>query len=280
MVFFLDLSTMFFNPIFDSDYIRIDALFGVQPSALAAIVLAEIPPLLWICLVVYFVLPLAQAFLAAREARTSGRSWGILPAFVVAAIVGYVLYALMPAIGPSAHLGDDFPMLNVPLYDLAARPNVDDESIRGAMPSLHITWAALLCLASIRMPGHVQAATAAFFVLTFLATLGLGMHYLIDLIVAIPLASSRPLPDRHAVAKRALCGRHRRRGPARRLGRHHPHRIRHGRECRMDCAGDDRDLRLAALSRLAPRTCRRRLGRSAFAGCHLTAPLAFDPGRR
>jgi hypothetical protein len=80
-------------------------------------------------------------------------------------------------------------MLNIGVDYLAGRSNIDLEvgHLRGAMPSLHITWAALVYLASRRMHFFVRAAAAVFLLLTFLATLGLGMHYLIDLIVAVPL---------------------------------------------------------------------------------------------
>jgi hypothetical protein len=136
-------------------------------------------------------LPAAQAFVAGLEARNprTAPGLGILPGFVVTAAIGYTLYALMPAIGPLKYFRDDFPMLHVGADYLTNRPNVDlgPHDLRGAMPSLHITWAGLMVLATMRMRPAVRIAAAVFFALTFLATLGLGMHYLIDLIVTAPL---------------------------------------------------------------------------------------------
>ena len=183
MVFFLDLSTKFFNPIFDAKYIRIDELFGAQPSATVAALFTTVRPIMWLCLAVYFMLPVAQAIIAALEARhpQSVRGLGVLPCFIITAMLGYVLYALMPAIGPIQYLGSDFPMLHIGKDYLATRPttDLDPSHIRGAMPSLHITWAALLYLSSRRLHQYVRATTAAFLFFTFLATLGL--------IVALPL---------------------------------------------------------------------------------------------
>ncbi|HVZ14036.1 MAG TPA: phosphatase PAP2 family protein [Bauldia sp.] len=191
MVFFLDLSVKYFNPIYDALYIRIDELFGAQPSAVVAFAFHDVPPLAWLCMGVYFLLPLAQAFVAALEARDPHPTGelGILPGFIVTALIGYALYALMPAIGPLEYLGRSFPMLHIGSDYLATRSAIDTNpaDLRGAMPSLHITWATLLFLATRRMRPSLQLAGAAFLLLTFLATLGLGMHYLIDLIVAAPL---------------------------------------------------------------------------------------------
>jgi hypothetical protein len=44
-----------------------------------------------------------------------------------------------------------------------------------------------MVLATMRVRLTVRIVAAVFFALTFLATLGIGMHYPIDLIVAAPL---------------------------------------------------------------------------------------------
>jgi hypothetical protein len=113
----------------------------------------------------------------------------MLPAFIMTAMIGYVLYILMPAVGPAEYFGDAFPMLHVGSDYLATRSNIDltPGHLRGAMPSLHITWAVLLYLTARGLGRPAQVAAGIFLFLTFLATLGLGMHYLIDLIVAAPL---------------------------------------------------------------------------------------------
>lgn len=55
------------------------------------------------------------------------------------------------------------------------------------MPSLHVAWTFLLFW-NLRKRRILGPLMALFLALTALATLGLGEHYLADLIVAIPLA--------------------------------------------------------------------------------------------
>jgi predicted neutral ceramidase superfamily lipid hydrolase len=55
------------------------------------------------------------------------------------------------------------------------------------MPSLHITWALLIFLYTRGFDGGARVYAALFVFLVACATLGLGEHYLMDLIVASPL---------------------------------------------------------------------------------------------
>src|SRR5204862_7527755 len=59
---------------------------------------------------------------------------------------------------------------------------------RNAMPSLHAGLAYLLVLTVWPLSRGVRIAAILFLIGTLLATLGLGQHYLIDLVVAVPLA--------------------------------------------------------------------------------------------
>ena len=56
------------------------------------------------------------------------------------------------------------------------------------MPSLHTAWVLMLSWWTYRQRRWVRVAAGLFLFLTLLATLGLGEHYLIDLIVAVPVA--------------------------------------------------------------------------------------------
>ena len=58
--------------------------------------------------------------------------------------------------------------------------------IRTGMPSLHLTWAVISWWFAPRSPRWLRPLLAGFVVTTCLATIGLGQHYLIDLIVAVP----------------------------------------------------------------------------------------------
>ncbi|HEY2845078.1 MAG TPA: phosphatase PAP2 family protein, partial [Bryobacteraceae bacterium] len=59
-----------------------------------------------------------------------------------------------------------------------------------AIPSLHTAWGLLIFWRTRGSVLWIRAAAGLFLFLTLLATLGLGEHYLIDLIVAVPYAVS------------------------------------------------------------------------------------------
>src|SRR5258707_1020966 len=60
---------------------------------------------------------------------------------------------------------------------------------RNGMPSLHFGWplAATILLRQSRAPGWATSLMALFTLLTAIATLYLGEHYAVDLIVAVPI---------------------------------------------------------------------------------------------
>lgn len=109
--------------------------------------------------VVYYGLPMFGAFVLSvspRRLRCAG-SW------IIAALIAPIFYIAFPAVGP-AHLGDP----------LAAR---------NCIPSLHMTWA-LIC--AVYIPRRLRWIGIVYALLTGAATLGLGEHYMIDLVVAVP----------------------------------------------------------------------------------------------
>jgi hypothetical protein len=113
----------------------------------------------------------------------------ILPAFIIGSMIGFTCYWLTPAIGPKVYFGADFPLAhatagylaNLPLFDF------DPAHPRNAMPSMHISWALLVFLYTRGFPIWARFYAGAFVFLTACATLGLGEHYLMDLVVATPL---------------------------------------------------------------------------------------------
>jgi hypothetical protein len=114
---------------------------------------------------------------------------------VVAGVLGCCCYQLLPAAGP-VHVFHGFP------NGLPAQVSLTAEPLpwipRNAIPSLHTAWALLVYWAVAKYSRPVRWAAAVFVLLTLLATLGFGEHYLIDLVVAVPFA----------VAVQAFCARH------------------------------------------------------------------------
>ncbi len=170
--------TSFILPkVFDDNVVRLDAAFGLQASFALAHVLADHATVKWICGIVYALVLLPPALLALMEGR-SGRRTGIgaLPTFLAIAGAGFSIYHALPVIGPRAWFGDAFPLHSV-RHDLIEP--------RNAMPSLHTAWVlmAFLCARGMRV---TRLVIGVWLVLMLVATLGLGEHYLVDLICAVP----------------------------------------------------------------------------------------------
>ncbi len=106
-------------------------------------------------------------------------------AFVLSALLGYCCYLLVPAVGPR------YAIVSWPLLpDLAAIPlTVPVNYPRNCMPSLHLTWALLMVLNSRQVARPVWRWLIAINLpLTILGTLGLGEHYGVDLLAALPFS--------------------------------------------------------------------------------------------
>jgi len=95
--------------------------------------------------------------------------------------LGGLAYMLCPATGPVFVFGYTDPAA-VPFGTI---PPIADRAIN-ATPSLHMTWALLVFSASRGFGKWPRQVTAGFALGTALATVGLGEHYIADLIVAVP----------------------------------------------------------------------------------------------
>ena len=110
----------------------------------------------------YEALPLVVVLaIAASSGRDRIR---LLWSLCLAAVLAIPCYLLFPAVGP-VHVSQ----LSSP---------------RNCMPSLHLTWAALLWINA--RPGSLRGFFLVFIGITALATLATGEHYVLDLIAAVP----------------------------------------------------------------------------------------------
>src|SRR6185437_7874394 len=67
-----------------------------------------------------------------------------------------------------------------------ADPPVAPDISRNCMPSLHTAWALALWWQARALGRRARIVTGFFLVFTLLATLGFGLHYAFDLVVAVP----------------------------------------------------------------------------------------------
>jgi PAP2 superfamily len=188
--YFRDNTAIWLPRILDADLARLDEAFGAQPSALMAIAFRELPFLGTASLIVYTFVQLPITVVAAFQwKRKAADELSVLPAFMIGSIIGFTCYWLAPAIGPKVYFGGQFPLMHatpeyldqLPLYDF------NPHHPRNDMPSMHFSWAVMTFLFTRGFPFVARAYAALFAILTLCATIGLGEHYLIDLIVGMAL---------------------------------------------------------------------------------------------
>ena len=108
-------------------------------------------------------------------------------AFAAAGVVGFILYQACPAEGPVYSFGTRFPDHLPDWRDVSLAPYLST-GVHNAIPSMHMTWALLVLWSALELGPLAIAIAAAFAGFTALATLGTGEHYLVDLVIAVPLA--------------------------------------------------------------------------------------------
>ena len=164
-----------------------DRSFGYPQIPLSKLFLA-VPTLFALCKLVWLSLPVmfAAAFLALPVAAR-GR---YLAAIVISAVLILPFYAACPGAGPVYLFRESYPGAIPPLphpHPTFLHPGIE----LNTTPSGHLAWALLLfwfCFRHCRKP--VAAVFAAVAFLIVIATLGLGEHYAIDLVVAFPFAAA------------------------------------------------------------------------------------------
>jgi hypothetical protein len=181
--FYVSFAKMVLPRKLDYFLYNFDASLGFQSSFALGALVRRVQPLGWMAAMVYncfgFWFSLIYAVHAASRRRYPVN---VVKLVLVNALAGFSLYFLYPAAGPKFAF-PAFPLLPGPVHSapavLSAIPN--------AMPSLHFGGALLIFWLS-KPWKWLYWTTGIFAALTAFATLGLGEHYLVDLIVAVPYA--------------------------------------------------------------------------------------------
>lgn len=179
---------------YDAIAFNLDATLGFSPAILTSLVVNGWPPLLAVVTAVYDYLPYAFAVLYGLQlARPERAPVSLLLAYTVSGAIAILLYHAAPIAGPRYAFGDYFYAWppGAPANDLLAVPPAP----RNGMPSMHFGWALLMWMHASFIGRGMRALFAVLAGLMFLATLGLGQHYLVDLVAAPPAI----------VALQALC---------------------------------------------------------------------------
>jgi len=204
-----------FNPQTEDAWLyAFDGSLGFQPSFAVGRVMFTHLFLARSAFLTYLSLPFAMAVVCAWKTPPTAKriSWHMLIVILLAGVGGWLLYNVVPGTGPIYASGRDFPWREIAYKDLprflVRKISLPTSIPRNAMPSLHMGWAILLYWNSKGFPRRLRFALFLFLILTVVATLGGGQHYLIDLVVSLPFvlavqsASSLGCPNkrRHLMA--------------------------------------------------------------------------------
>jgi hypothetical protein len=197
---FVDL-TVFLHPrSFDAILYVGDAALVGSPSFVMGQAFHAFPLLAATGVIVYFELPLAVSLIAAAQARR-GTDSDLAVAFLTSGVVGATLYHLVPALGPRYVFS--FPFAPPDPSTLPLEPLLSPPGFRNCVPSLHTTWALLLYWHAREHRMGLQVFALVWLLLTLTATLGLGEHYALDLIIAVPFAAGMHASLRNRLPWRA-----------------------------------------------------------------------------
>jgi hypothetical protein len=168
-----------------------DGSLGMQPSFVMGRVVLQSWLLTRVCVFCYYALPSALMLVYAQQLVRRGRAaLCVFLAFFLASPLGIILYNLFPACGPIYLFPAQFPkepMTVTQVRELFLQP-VALTGARNAFPSLHMAWALLALWYGQGLSAGTRTLLMLFLAGTVLATLGLGEHYFIDLVAAVPFS--------------------------------------------------------------------------------------------
>jgi hypothetical protein len=187
----LNVTALVHSPVLDSYLYVFDGSLGFQPSFRLGQFFTAYKPVAELAQAAYLCLPLVIG-LACAGSLKYGSPWRPLGVLASAGLLGYLLYFVFPATGPIYVFGTSFPGSPQAFATLEQmHPHamlLPMRAPRNAMPSLHMAWALLVWFNCGRFSRAWRGLALAYVVLTVVATLGTGEHYLADLAVALPFS--------------------------------------------------------------------------------------------
>lgn len=174
---------------YDAIVFHFDQALGFQPSVILALIGDRFPPFRNGLLIVYNTLPWGFAVLYAL-ARRNRQKFGLdmLYFWVLSGCVAYVAYHVVPVAGPKYLFNEAFPANMPPPEQVPSVPGLLAPAARNGIPSMHFGWALAYWLTAILFESKLLRHIFAIYLgATVLATLTLGEHYAIDLVVSVPM---------------------------------------------------------------------------------------------
>lgn len=179
--------TAVFHPKIDDQLLyAVDATLRFNPSFLVGKYFADFPEIMQsIIYSIYVTLPLmwALVYIKCRKNKQVEQR-ALIMECIVAAVLGILIYNLIPAYGPINMFKSTWPWYSPHALMHPAAIVYTGLDPRNCMPSLHAVWA--LCIwRHAQSCGRAMRIGASFWLVCLLvSTLALGQHYLIDIVVA------------------------------------------------------------------------------------------------
>jgi hypothetical protein len=188
----IDLTRTLHPATLDAFTYRADAGYGFPISFAAGVLFEQAKALRVMSEVVYIELPLVCALVQTDELLSKrAPRLQTLTMVVALGLAGGALYHLFPVAGPMFAFEGRYPYLppspeRVDLAPMLVTANV----ARNCMPSLHTAWALSLVWQTRDARRPLRWIVWACCGCTIAATLGLGYHYFVDLVVAVPFLTA------------------------------------------------------------------------------------------
>lgn len=167
----------------------IDGLLPVPVARLVARFASDHAWAYTILSIAYHALFASFAAIILLDRRSGNHPGKFVSLVLLIGLAGFLLYFIAPGTSPQAAFYDRYSgvLPDPALVDLA-RFAAPVSAPRNAMPSLHTTYALVMLIAAARFGAGWLTLAGLFTLLTVLATMALREHYVIDLVVAVPLA--------------------------------------------------------------------------------------------
>ena len=184
---YLQLTSAVHPIVYDPSALKFDLSLGADFSSYMAVLIDSNPLLHKLVSASYSFVPYGFSILYGLYVTAPEKApANILKVIFTSMFFAFSFYHITPAAGPIHAFSYLFP-LHMPSEEaLKVGAGYILPAPRNAIPSMHFGWTFIMWLISLNYKRVVRLAFGLLLILNIMATLGLGEHYLVDLITAIP----------------------------------------------------------------------------------------------
>nr|WP_312536602.1 fused MFS/spermidine synthase [Moraxella sp. CTOTU47618] len=188
----LKVNTFILPYVYDIDIYKIDSAFG--NITLPFVQWFEISHAFWntLLLEVYSLLSVSLFVVVSLFIRENKDDrYHVIRVLIVPFGLAFICYTIIPVSGPVYAFATEYFPLNMPTASALQSGKVFiPPAARNGMPSMHLTGALLIWLLTAGLSKKIYFYIATVFtLLTAVATIALGEHYVLDLVVALPFSA-------------------------------------------------------------------------------------------